>query len=767
MIDTNKLLTGREIRNELKNRANPNYRMKVHQSSIDHYQTEGWVVEKELTKDAWLQLPKPHDVAFEDRVWEMCAKLGFKVLNADRDLRLKYAKGDNETKQLDVLAIDDDVILVFECKSSQRDPAPTNAFKQEIEAIKGFRTGIIGNLRKHYPNRKVKFVLATNNINVTDETISRMNSANVSYMDEESVDYYLELAAHLGEAAKYQLLGNIFKGEKIEAINSKVPAIRGKMGGRTYYSFSIEPARLLKIAYVLHRNNANKSWMPTYQRVIKRNRLKKVSDFVDSGGVFPNSLIINIDNGGKSLRFEPSHKDKDDTSSSSKLGILHLPQKYRAAYVIDGQHRLYGFANSERAETELIPVTAFVDLPGEDQLDLFMQINENQQAVPKNLRLTLKADLEWTSSDKKSQAQALKLRVAQMLGDNKTSVLRGRIILGEEKSDEVLCITLDAVNRGIASGRYIGEFTKTEMRKVGSFYRGSNQATVRPLVEFFELCFEFLRDQLPDQWRAGKGEGGLLFTNAGTEAVLRLIGDIVDHLVSKSTIDPRVDPAKDVFIQVRPMLGYVADYLGELSNEEIVQFRSWFGSGAPTKYLRQFQSAIVAKDSEFSPEGYDEWKLSQEKMYDQESLIMVRDIEEYLKYDVRSRLESHFGENWFKLGVPRKVYQSASTLAADKQYDAADGIEIDWWDCIFLINYRDIFVHGSKANWDAVFNDRYTFPLEQTHSSWKDRSKWVIDLNEIRKKTHHAGGTPVTEDEYEFLLELHNHFDLGGTGGNN
>lgn len=59
------------------------------------------------------------------------------------------------------------------------------------------------------------------------------------------------------------------------------------MGGFKYYSFSIEPERLLKIGYVLHRNEANKNMMPTYQRLIKKNRLKSVQQFVNNGGYFP------------------------------------------------------------------------------------------------------------------------------------------------------------------------------------------------------------------------------------------------------------------------------------------------------------------------------------------------------------------------------------------------------------------------------------------------------------------------------------------------
>ena len=55
----------------------------------------------------------------------------------------------------------------------------------------------------------------------------------------------------------------------------------------------------------------------------------------------------------------------------------------RAAYVIDGQHRLYGYSSSTRAATDLIPVVAFVSLSRSAQMRMFMDVNENQQAVPK------------------------------------------------------------------------------------------------------------------------------------------------------------------------------------------------------------------------------------------------------------------------------------------------------------------------------------------------------------------------------------------------
>ena len=762
MSESIELLPPSKVRAETTRRLDGYLREKIPTARQAEYETngQGWVLDKALKYAVWMRKPKKHDVAFEDRVWAMCARLGFSGLSKDRRLRLQYGKGDNERKQVDVFALDDDVVLVIECKSSDADQPRTETFKTEIEAIQGYRTGLVGGIHKQFPGLKVKFVFATNNIYVSKETLARIESADIAYLDEEAVNYYHELADHLGPAAKFQLLGNLFHGQKIAAMDATVPAIRGKMGGYTYYSFAIEPERLLKLAYVLHRNNANTRWMPTYQRIIKRSRLKKISEFVEKGGFFPNSLIINVDNSGRPLRFDKSEKQ----SGATTLGLLYLPPKYRSAYIIDGQHRLFGYANSGRASSELVPVVAFVDMPGAKQLEMFMDINENQQAVPKNLRLTLKADLEWESSDKRRQAQALKLKVAQLLGEQKSSPLRGRVIIGEEKANDRLCISLDAVSRGVDRGRFIGEFTSTEMRKPGSFYRGSIDATLDPLTSFLELSFSYLRDELPNQWNIGRGEGGFVFTNAGAEAILRLLGDLIDHLGVEGKLDPRQQPPQDAFAQVRPLLAHLVSYLNGLSAEDIAVFRTWLGAGGPTKYLRQFQGALVETVPAFEPEGFAEWKQNQEKQFNADSYTMINEIETFLRGDIKRKLQDKHGADWFRLGVPQAVYRDGATRAAEKQYEAEPGVKVDWWDCLYLIEYQKIMQHGGQPGWMELFDETYTLPSDKK-AAWRARSGWFNELNRTRNKIAHNNDA-VTEDEYGFLQTLHSHFDLGGTGRN-
>ena len=49
----------------------------------------------------------------------------------------------------------------------------------------------------------------------------------------------------------------------------------------------------------------------------------------------------------------------------------------------------------------------------EEQVRLFMEINENQKAVSKNLRNTLNADLLWVSENPIEKREAIRSRVAQ------------------------------------------------------------------------------------------------------------------------------------------------------------------------------------------------------------------------------------------------------------------------------------------------------------------------------------------------------------------
>ncbi|MGI9098172.1 MAG: DGQHR domain-containing protein [Solirubrobacteraceae bacterium] len=742
------LLAAKKIPAETRRRLLPHEFETISKGTIEGYEQSGWVVDRELKTRAKMRREKRHGRAFEDRVWAMCARLQFTHLNRG-PLKLKYGQGVNQTRQIDVFAADEEVILVVECRSTQTIQA--GQFKKETEAICGQRAGIMRQLRAEYgTTHKVKFVFATNNYTLSDAVQQRLAEAQIFHINEDTVDYYLSLADHLGAAAKYQLLGALFAGTKIPNLEPTVPAIRGSMGGHTFYSFAIEPARLLKMSFVLHRNQANSSLMPTYQRLIKKSRLKKVSEFVEQGGFFPNSIILNIETTKRrgDLQFDLAGK----SPSEAKIGFLHLPQIYRAAYVIDGQHRLYGYANCARGETDLVPVVAFVDLPQAEQVKLFMQINENQQAVPKNLRNTLNADLLWTSDDYTERARALRLKIAQDLGDQKTSPLYGRVIVGENQRTNIRCITIDAISNGLMRGNFIGTFTKTGAKNHGTFYAGDNKATAKRLIPFLEGAFGYMRDELPIQWALGGAEGGFVLMNNGVEASIRLLSDIVDHVKEHDAINPLTATPDELLDACRYLLDPLVEHLDRLSPEEGLAYRKLYGTGGVARYYRLLQQAVRDARPEFDPPELAEWLKAQDKEFITEATTIVRDLEECLKDDIRTRLQDQYGSDWQRSGIPRKLLVDRGKDAVEKNIDLPADKQVDLWDCMYLIDYESVLLQNHRL-WQERFEKRYTKPGdEQKTGGWKARASWLGQLNKIRNNVSHAQG--VSEEDYAFLTEL-------------
>ena len=724
----------------------------IHKELVDKYTNEGWVVVKEYKSGVRVEKNKPHDVLFEDEVWCMLAKMGFHTLNKHRNFRIPYFLQDEKlTQQIDVFAADDETLLIIECKSTQGEPRQSS-FKETIEAIGGKKEGILKAIRGLFPDRKykVKFIFATKNYYLSEQDKKRLDNYDILHFDDEAIKYYQDLTKHLGPVAKYQLLGNVFEGQIIPEMENQIPAIKGKMGGHTYYSFSIEPEKLLKIGYVLHRNKANRKLMPTYQRLIKKNRLKSVQDFVDEGGFFPNSIIINIDTAGKAIRFDSAANQVEN--SISRIGVLHLPKKYRSAYIIDGQHRLYGYTGSSYKNSNSIPVVAFVNLDRGQQVELFMQINENQKPVPKNLRNTLNSDLLWNSENKNDQIKALKLQLALALGEDMDSPLYDRIITGENPKSSLRCITIETIKIGLDRSKFFGSFDKNSIKEDGTFYKGDNETTLNHLLPYLKMCFGYIKDSLFDEWNTGEQEDGFLVVNGQIESLIRVFSDIVDHLVKRGVNIKSMLP-KDIFKEVEYYLAPLVAFYQTLTIEGRQELKKSYGVAGRTKIWRILQRSINCVHQDFQPEGLDKYWKDEDKRFNEESFKFIRDIETFMKDDFMNKLQDAYGANWFKIGVPKTVYDKASMLAAEKNYNITDGSkEYLPWDCLTIIDYRKIATHG--ANWQNIFAKSYTRPGEEKISGGKDaKTGWMQKLESIRNNNFHSYS--VKEEEYNFLAELH------------
>lgn len=756
------LVTEKDLSKYLAKRLKPLIYESISSPMVDTYLNEGWAIEKKFKTKVKVCRAKPVDMAFEDEVWSTFARLGFKQMNKDRKFKISYSDDKKITQEIDVFAADDEAILVVECKATDGDPKKGN-FKETIEAIGVKKEGLIKAIKKSFPEskHKIKFILATKNYILSESDKERLVNFGIEHFDEESVQYYSELGKHLGLSARFQLLGNLFEGQIVPMLESKIPAIQGKMGGHVYYSFSIEPEKLLKLGYVLHRNKANKKLMPTYQRLIKKVRLKSVQTFVDEGGFFPNSIILNIN--ADKVKFERANTQVDN--AISRVGVLTLPKTYRSAFIIDGQHRLYGYANSKYKSSNSIPVVAFVNLDRNQQIKLFMQINENQKAVPKNLRNTLNADLLWDADDMADKIKALKLYIATDLGEDLDSPLFDRIIIGENQKTSRRSITMDTIKLGLDRSNFFGAFSKSAIKVDGTFWKGNNDKTYNALMPYLKGCFGYIKERFPEEWNKGH-QDGFLVINAGIEALLRIFNDIVDHLVATKAVNPKGDSSELLIQEATYYLDPLISYLKNLPGDERTAMKKSYGTGQRAKYWRTLQKAIHDQRKEFNPNGLDEYIKGEAKQFNEESYKMIRDIETHFKNDFRDRLISFYGSAWFKKGVPATVYEEAGLRAITKNREVENDEEVEPWDCLNMIDYRKISSYGN--NWKDIFEKHYTKPGEEKIRGGKDeKTKWMQKLERIRNQNMHS--YTVKEDEYDFLTELHdwlikktveNEFDL-------
>lgn len=735
-----------EIAKEIRLRKKKYINTTVSNKNISEFEkmiSDGWEVDRELKASKKLKKNKANDVYFEDKVWGLFASLGFTLMNKEQKLNLPYDKSNYTlTQQIDVFAKDKETVILVVCRSTTEENQRGD-FKNELEAYRNKVGGLRRTINQLFPNQKLKFkfIFATENYAISDSDLQLLENLNGVHFGDEIISYYFNLHKQIGLASRYQLLGFLFNGQEIPELDNKIPAIKGKMGGHTYFSFSIEPEKLLKIGYVLHRNKANVNMMPTYQRIIKGSRLKSIQEFIDKKeGYFPNSIIISIDS-DKTLVFDRANTQVK--SAISDIGILHLPKRYRSAYVIDGQHRLYGYANSLYKITNSIPVVAFLNLAREEQIKLFMQINENQKAVSKNLRTTLNADLLWTSSSYIEQLKALRSRISIYLGENRDSALFDKISIGEDRRK----ITQEAFDKSLNQGNFLGKVTKNKIEKIGIFYNGDLDDCFNKLSIFLKKTFNYIKDNIGKIWLDPEN---IILINKGIYAIIKLQSDIIDYLLKETLIDLN-SSSETYFKKSIPYLDVIIKFFQNMDDDTKESLKKAYGSGGYSKYWRTLQIQVSNVYPQFQPTGLKEYIKREAKEFNTRAFKIIRDIETFFKTDFKNKLERKYGNSWFKKGVPPQIAKKAIELAYDKNLKVEnEEDEIKPWDCLTIISYRAI----ASKNWRDLFEKDYTRPDERNLRGGKDaKTKWMTKLEQLRNENVHQ--YYVSEEEFNFLKDLH------------
>lgn len=741
MTDWTKIVSGLDLVNASKERSVS----KIIRKDLSEAEANVYVQEKQWTLDRKTKKGKCtisknkniHDV-FENEIWLLLYKMGFTRMNKDNGFCIQT---NCNSKQIDVFAMDDDTCIFVECKAAES-PMTNHSFKDELEAIHGHFPDICEEVTKQFGIRQFKYIFATKNYLIGDDSadMNRIKGFGLSYINEDVKDYYYQLVDHLGKAARYQFFGNIFSKKEIPGLDCSVPALRGTMGGLKYYSFLIEPERLLKIAYILHLNKANHDMMPTYQRLIKKDRLKSIREFIKTGGYFPNSLIISID---ENVSFEAFSE-----KALSQMGILRLPAKYSSVYVIDGQHRLYGYSETAHSTNNVIPVVAFERLEKNTQVKMFMDINENQKKVSKTIRNILRIDLLSGSSIPNEQKESLMLRIADNLGEDKKSPLYGRVVTGEDKTTNIRCITTEYLKDAIKHSSFLNEYNKAgSVIRYGTFDKNEYEPTRKFLSSFIYKCLSTIRSLCSEKWELGN-ESYLTINNT-MYAVIRIINDIVNIELAK-TEDSIVLNVDDMYDKCEPLLLDLIDTIDNLDLETSIKIKKAKGGGAKKEAWRLLQVALTQKNSEFTNDDLKEYILENCTDYTPQANEYITKLRAYFISKLKEKITS---SDWIHKYVSPNVGTDISTRLAAHNFSTQK--QDDYWD---IITFEDIsHICSFSNNWSS-FAQVIMHRSSSTNKTKGGTLNWIKDLSVYYKKL--SKGDLLSRTEFQNLEAIYRDFIL-------
>lgn len=728
-------------------------------NEVENYEKDGWEVVTTLKRKVKIQREKETGRKFEDDIWCLFFKLGFRTLNYDEHLEVQWGSRTGDHHQLDVVAVDDEAIFIVECKAADK---PRNAnFKKDIDNLCQYKEGVMKALRQIYGEKKVKFVFATRNykFSETSEDLQRLKDNKIYHFNENSYNYINNLIKAYKTSVKYQFYGLMFKNELISNDRIKIPALKGSMGGHDYYMLSIEPSILLKIGFVLHRTKVNDSMAPTYQRLLVPSRLKGITKFIDDGGYFPNSIIVNFDSPNKKLKvqFEPSSNVGD---TNSRFGTLSIPNAYGIAFIIDGQHRVYGYAGSKYKDTNTIPVVAFDNIDSQEQLKIFMDINENQKSVNPSLRLDLAEDINWDSDRADSRMLALRSSIIKVLTRDSNSVLYAKISVGEDSAKLTLKPFITALSKSSllpkASNKIYTQDTDVCLYDCNNLdhNKAMNDAKKR-ISNLLRDSYAYMYDKLDEDIFRSFFED-----NRGTYAFIVIIGSLnrylinVGQLTQKSTTEQQIQA-------MSPYFDVLVDYLTNLPLEHRNTLFVVKGQGADTTWLHMFENAINEKYQEYQPEGLKEWKESQDDNLQQKGQSYGKQIEQILRDKVLEKLQVLHGEKWERTVFEIKA-KCLQRMSSDSPEDT-DINENNWPDYLQASDYKDII----EKNWILTKEDDETYvtfenefsirlSADAPFKSRKDKLKWLNDIILYRNSWTSTKPKPLTRgqvDELCLILE--------------
>ena len=200
-------------------------------------------------------------------------------------------------------------------------------------------------------------------------------------------------------------------------------------GAHRFYTLTMPSEVLAKCCFATNREEDP---IAGFQRVLDEKRAQEIADYMDRGfGTIPNSIILSA---------QPE-ADMKDVGKGKTLEFSFSPHAF---LIIDGQHRVFGFA---KAQTKLrVPVVIYNGLSKQQESKLFIDINTKQRPVPNELLLDIKK-----LADSESDEEALLGELFDAFNSDPESPLVGLLSPAAKTTGKLSRVTFNAAVKPVLS----------------------------------------------------------------------------------------------------------------------------------------------------------------------------------------------------------------------------------------------------------------------------------------------------------------------------
>jgi len=347
--------------------------------------------------------------ALNKRVWTLFEKAGFKTQpNSHSASEHVVELGSGKKRKVDLFAKDDELGVVI--IASNKSGGIADTFSGHVNDWEDIGTAAGAG--------KVLFVITGKDLSPGDVGYAVRKGMQV--WGEKQLEYYEALTETIKQYAKYEIIHSLGITTSEEKNIHRVLALKVQQpvagSGHDLFLFSVSAEHLLRTCVIFRRAQGNAD---AYQRMLRRERLPKVQEFVTRpDAMLPTNIVVHLSD--KVLVEDVPMSDVRDNQSrpvvlsrATKPVVLNIPLEFSSLELIDGQHRLFGFVGTDPATRKGFDllVTGVKSLSGKQRQEAFVAINDNSRRMDPNLVAYLRYTTDLIECQRDSSLMAIRVVV--------------------------------------------------------------------------------------------------------------------------------------------------------------------------------------------------------------------------------------------------------------------------------------------------------------------------------------------------------------------